>query len=552
MKRFTQLFLELDRTTRTSEKLGALERYFSEAHPRDAAWALALLAGQRLTRVVKTATVASAAIAESGIPGWLLDECTEAVGDFSETIAHLLPLAHSASDDPLHTIIEEWIQPLARTTDTNAIAALRQAWERLDTDQRFIFNKLIRGNFRVGVNKRLVVRALATIANVDPSIMAHRLSGKISPTEAVFARLISTDTTGNDGARPYPFCLANQLSGEPDTQPNTQIGPINEWSIEHKWDGIRAQIIHRGAVAKSIVIWSRGDELITDQFPEIAAAAQALPRGTVLDGEILAWRFAPSSTHAGSPLSFNDLQKRLNRKNVQPTLFDTESVVFLAFDLLERDGIDIRSAVFSERRVALESLFANVGNREHAHISLSPILHARTWADAAEFRANARAAANAEGLMLKNRASPYAVARAVGGWWKWKVDPYAVDAVLIYAQAGSGKRAGLYTDYTFGVWNGPPHEPSSALVPFAKAYSGLTDEEIAKVDAFIRRNITGRLGPVRTVKPELVFEIAFEGLRESPRHRSGIAVRFPRIARQRPDKQPAEADTLAFVRTLLQ
>jgi DNA ligase-1 len=558
VKRFTQLFVELDSTNKTAEKVAAMERYFREAPPKDAAWGLFFLSGQRLKRTVKTSVVWACAMEATGLPEWMLSECTEAVGDFSETISLLLPESKDAAErasPPLHEVAEQWIVPLINSDERAARETLLGAWARLTGPERFVFTKLIRGNFRVGVQKALVVRALAHATGIDAAIVAHRMAGTFAPTEAGWAAVVGEGRAEDDAARPYPFCLAHQLD-----VPLSDLGDLQEWQVEYKWDGTRAQIVRRG---DGVAMWSRGEEPIAGQFPEISRAAMVLAPGTVLDGEVLAWRFDPSSRHAergGTPLSFNALQARLNRKNVQPSLFDADGIVFVAFDVLEEGGVDVRGLPLRERRALLEGIVGRAGPATAGVIRLPPRVEAGTWEEVERSRAAARDTWGAEGLMLKHHGSRYHVGRVSGGtaasvvkagpehagWWKWKVDPYAVDAVLIYAQQGSGRRAGLYTDYTFGVWDG------DELTPFAKAYSGLNNEEIARVDAFIRNNTVGRTGPVRMVKPELVFEIAFEGIQESGRHRSGIAVRFPRIARWRTDKKPEQADTIAMVRTLLE
>jgi DNA ligase-1 len=564
MLRFTQLFTELDQTNKTAEKAAAIERYFRGAPEADAAWALFFLSGLRFTRVLKTSTLQAAAIAATGTPAWLLEECYLATGDLSEAIALLLPGGEGPGlDEPLHRTVEGRIRPLVTATEDEARAMLTEAWALMNRPQRLVFNKLVRGNFRIGVQRRLVVRALAAATGVDPAVLEHRATGTFQPTPAAYLALTAPGETPDDAARPYPFCLAHQLDRPPE-----DLGDVSGWAAEFKWDGIRAQVVrraHAGDEGAPALLWSRGEELVSGQFPEIVAAARRLPAGTVLDGEIMAWRFDPAGRElAGRPLSFNALQTRLNRKSVQPSLFDAEGVVFLAFDLLELGGVDQRARPLRERRAALESLMEGVQRATGGVLRLPlPAPAVASWADVARVRDRARTDFGAEGLMLKHLGSPYHVGRVAGGlagtdpvdagWWKWKVDPFAVDAVLVYAQHGTGKRAGLFTDYTFAVWDpAPPPAPGAELVPFAKAYSGLDNEEIRRVDKFVRDHTVDRIGPIRVVRPELVFEIAFEGLQASTRHRSGVAVRFPRIARWRTDKGVNEADTLAGVRALLE
>lgn len=547
MRLFTRLFTELDTTNKTSERVEAMERYFREAPPADAAWALFLLMGLRLKRVLKTAIVRNGVLKATDLPEWMLGECYEAVGDLSETIALLLPKPGPGLDEPLHRVIEQRILPLTTMGDPSAADALISCWLPMTRRERFVFNKLIRGNFRVGVQKALVVRALSGATGINAETLTHRLSGDYRATAEAFQNLAAPGRPEDDAARPYPFCLAYALD-----HPLESLGQPSDWQVEYKWDGIRAQIVRRQGLPGGIALWSRGEESIAGQFPEIAAACAQLPAGTVLDGEILAWRFAPDG---GGALSFNALQARLNRKNVQPSLFDAEGVVFLAFDALEHESRDIRGLPLHERRRILE---ATVSPLPAGPIRTSPAFTATSWDAVATARSQARTTHNAEGVMLKHRLSPYHVGRIAGGtgdtppssagWWKWKVNPYAVDAVLVYAQQGSGRRAGLFTDYTFAVWD---PDPSGELTPFAKAYSGLTNEEIQRVDRFIRGNTIGRAGPVRMVRPDLVFEVSFEDIRESNRHRSGIAVRFPRITRWRQDKAAKDADTIQTVRSLL-
>jgi DNA ligase-1 len=378
------------------------------------------------------------------------------------------------------------------------------------------------------VSGGLVERALALATGVPEGAIAHRLTGGWEPTAEFFARLCAEDVRDTDVSRPYPFYLAYPLEA-----PVESLGDPTEWLAEWKWDGIRSQLVRR---AGRTFLWSRGDELLNGRFPEVEEPASFLPDGTVLDGELLPWE-------ADRPLAFAQLQRRIGRKALTRKVLDEVPVALLGYDLLELAGEDLRPLPLAERRRRLEALLARTPSG--GRLVLSRAVPGGDWPALAEARGRAREL-GAEGLMLKRLGSAYGVGRRKGDWWKWKVEPYAVDAVLMYAQAGSGRRAGLFTDYTFGVWEG------DRLVAFAKAYSGLTDAEIRKVDAFIRRNTVEKHGPVRVVRPELVFELAFEGIQASPRHKSGVAVRFPRIARWRTDKRPEDADTLATVRSLLE
>ena len=535
MRRFARLYAEMDATNRSTEKIDALERYFREAPQEDSAWALRILAGEKVKRAVSSTVLFETAAKETGLPGWLLDECRDAVGDSSETIALLLPEPAAPAELPLREVFERFILPMQRSQRDEAGRILAEAWRTLPADQRLPFHKLISGTFRVGAQRLLLVRALARIAGVEPAVMSHRLSGSLAPTAETVRNALSPEAA-DDPARPYPFCLAHQLDDPPES-----LGDVAHWLAEWKWDGVRAQLIRRGDGAW---MYSRGEESMDLQFPEVLALARALPPGTVLDGEVLAWQ---ETAAGGRPLPFADLQRRLGRKDVQAGLFDTRSIAYIAFDILEWGGVDIRPRALAERRALLGPLVASLAARGQP-IRLSEVVRAASWEELATLRAGARDR-SAEGLMLKHEASAYHAGRvrdAAGlGWWKWKLDPFAIDAVLIAAQPGSGKRAGLFTDYTFGVRDG------DRIVPIAKAYSGLTDEEIRRVDAFVRRNTTDRAGPVRLVAPEMVFEIGFQQVQESTRHKSGLAVRFPRILCMRPDKTAEQATTLDEVRALL-
>jgi DNA ligase 1 len=524
MKAFADLYAALDTTTKTNEKIKALKDYFSRVPPADAAWAATFLIGRRPKRLLESRKLAQWAIEESSIPDWLFGECFHAVGDFAETIALLLPPAQATTNLPLHYWIEDRLLPLRDADDDARRAALVSAWREMDERQRFAWNKIITGEFRVGVSQSLVVRAIAEASGLDAATVAHRLMGEWQPTAEFWSQLLAPDTRDADISRPYPFFLAYPLEGSVE-----ELGDIRDWQVEWKWDGIRAQLIRRNWRS---FLWSRGEELITDRFPELEALGAQLPEGTVIDGEVLPWK-------NGEPLPFAQMQRRIGRKLLGHRILSEVPVVIVAYDLLELRGEDIRERPLEFRRARLEEI-----SPSDSALVLSPIVRAETWEDLAVRREEARSR-KVEGFMLKRRSSPYRVGRRRGDWWKWKIQPYSVDAVLIYAQPGHGRRASLFTDYTFGVWDGPE------LVPFAKAYSGLTDEEIRQVDAFVRQNTIEKFGPVRAVKPQLVFELAFEGIQRSTRHRSGIAVRFPRMARWRTDKKPEEADSLETIRALL-
>ncbi len=527
MREFARLYLALDETTATGEKVAALAAYFRVAPPEDAAWAVHFLVGRRPKRLIASGNLRTWAAAEAGIPDWLFEESYHSVGDLAETITLLLPDTGSSSEYPLSYWVEQRLLALRGQDQSVQHEEMVRAWRELDRRERYVWNKLITGSFRVGASARLVVRALAGASGVPEEVIAHRLMGAWEPSPDFYRRLIASDTRDADVSRPYPFYLAYPLEDDPAT-----LGDPAEWIAEWKWDGIRAQLVRRAGTS---FVWSRGEELLSGRFPEVEEAAALLPEGTVLDGELLPWL-------DGAPLPFAQLQRRIGRKNLGRKILAEVPVVLVAYDLLEEGGEDLRALPLAERRRRLGALLARVPSA--GRLVISAAIETSGWEQTAAARQRARET-GAEGLMLKRLSSPYRVGRRRGDWWKWKVDPLSVDAVLIYAQPGSGRRAGLYTDYTFGLRDG------EGLVPFAKAYSGLTDAEIRRVDTFVRRNTLEKHGPVRVVKPELVFEIAFEGIQASPRHKSGIAVRFPRMVRWRTDKRVEEADTIETVRALL-
>jgi len=530
VRRFAALYDALDATTSTNAKVAAMQSYFASAPPGDAAWALFFLTGGRLKRLIAPRLLATWGCERARVPGWLFEESFGAAGDLAETIALLVDTEREgrqgrAEPPELARLIEDRLLPLRDSPEDEKRRAVLDLWEELDRREIYLLNKLLTGELRVGVSGTLAIRALAQHAGFAPAIVAHRLMGTWQPSGDAFAALIAPEASEKDVSRPYPFFLASQLEEEPET-----LGERGEWLAEWKWDGIRAQIVRRGGGA---FLWSRGEELITDRFPDLSGVWAALPEGTVLDGEVLAYS-------SGSPMPFSVLQRRIGRQKLSPKILAEAPAAFMAYDLLEMERADLRPAPLRERREKLAKLVEGRSER----LSLSPSVEGATWADLHALRKEARER-GVEGLMLKRWTSPYRHGRPRGDWFKWKIDPFAIDAVLVYAQPGHGRRATLMTDLTFGLWD------QGELVPVAKAYSGLTDEEIDRLDRWIRQHTLERFGPVRAVEPVHVFELHFEGIAESARHRSGVAVRFPRIARWRTDKKPEEADTLQALRSLI-
>lgn len=534
MNKFAQLYTALDGTTRSSEKIAHMAAYFEQSSAEDCAWAIFFLTGRKQKRLVPLPLLRALACRLANLPAWLFQECYDNVGDLAETIALLLPEGGGLKMG-LADFVEAKLLPLRHASDP--AAALIEIWSGLNLDEKFVFNKLITGALRVGVSQQNVVRALSQVSGLDGNLLTHRLMGDWQPSAQFYRSLLGPGE--NNIASPYPFYLSHPLEGEVGS-----LGAVDEWLAEWKWDGIRAQIIKREG---QLFIWSRGEELISEGFADVMAAAARLPDGTVLDGEILAWR-------DGDVLPFALLQKRIGRKNnssASKKLLAEVPCVFMAFDLLEKNGEDLRHKCLSERRRQLMDLIAP-GQADAAPscrgalpgLKLSSAVFAESWQELASMRLLSRQL-KVEGLMLKRLSSSYGVGRKKGDWWKWKIEPYSIDAVLINAQRGHGRRASLYTDYTFALWQ------DGKLVPVAKAYSGLTDEEIRFVDDFVRKNTIEKFGPVRTVVPGLVFELAFEGIQSSSRHKSGVAVRFPRIARLRRDKNIDQADSLETLKSLL-
>ena len=546
MKAFAALYRELDASTSSLAKQSALQRYLRAVPPEDAAWTVYFLAGGKPRQLVPSKLLRTLARETSGLPEWLFDESYEAVGDLAETIALLLPPPTEPRERGLAAWIEQHLLPLRQTPPDRLAGVLTAQWRELAMDERFVYFKLLTGGFRVGVSRLQVTQALAAVGGLDPKRVAQRLMGYThisgQPSAADYAVLIAPESDREQNqqtsGQPYPFFLAHPFS-VPLAQFDATLGSPADWIVEWKWDGIRAQLVKR---AGQVWLWSRGEELVTDRYPELATLGAALPDGTVLDGEIVVWR-------DGRVQPFAELQKRIGRKTLGAKLLRDLPVVLLAYDLLEWQGQDQRARPQAERRVLLDALIADM---PHPSLLASPMLSGQSWQALATQREAARAM-GVEGMMLKQRHAQYGVGRTkdVGVWWKWKIDPLSVDAVLIYAQRGHGRRASLYSDYTFAVWSDTPGTADRTLVPFAKAYSGLTDAEMARVDAVIRKTTIESFGPVRSVKPTLVFELGFEGIARSTRHKSGIAVRFPRMLRWREDKPIDEADTLQTLAALL-
>jgi DNA ligase-1 len=522
--------MQLGTSTKTNDKIDALVHYFSVAESKDKVWTIALFSNRKPKRPVNTTLLAVWAVEISRLPWWLFEESYHVVGDLAETIALLLPEWPEGREHrepkPLHYYLER-MREIEKESEAVRKQFIYDSWYEMNEAERFVFNKFFTGGFRIGVSQKVMVNALAKTVNLSPSEIAHRISGNWDPSTITFEELLSEHTVTTDISKPYPFFLAYAIEDDV-----TTLGEPAEWQAEWKWDGIRGQIIKRN---RQLFVWSRGEELMTDKFPEYHSLQHSLPDGTVLDGEII-----PSVDRR--PLAFALLQTRIGRKNITKKQLQEAPIAFFSYDLLEYGGVDWRDKPLEERRSKLEELITSVNN---ASLIISPIISFSTWDELSNIRSTSREL-NAEGIMLKRKSSVYQVGRKRGDWWKWKIDPLTIDCVLIYAQKGAGRRSNLYTAYTFAVKDG------DQLIPFTRAYSGLTDKEFAQVDAFVKRNSIEKFGPVRTVKPELIFEIAFEGIAASNRHKSGVALRFPRMNRWRKDKTLDEINTLEDLKKMLE
>jgi len=526
LNQFSQLIEALDHTNKTNEKIGALKEFFSNASDRDKVWALALFTHRRPKRQIATTRLREWVAEAAGIPHWLLEDSYHVVGDLAETISLILPPESGHSDQSL----DDWMELLAQLEgldEDQKKKCILGTLRTLSGFEKFVFTKLITGGFRIGVSQNLLIRALAEIHREDPATIAYRITGNWDPRNTAFENLLLFPDKHEDESKPYPFYLAYPMEQDPES-----LGSIFDWEAEWKWDGIRGQLVFRN---QKIHTWTRGQELVTEKFPELIALQEVIPEGTVIDGEIMPMK-------EGEILAFSLLQRRNGRKNLTRKILSEVPVCFFAFDLLEWKNRDFRQETLKRRREVLADLLSGIGS--FYPIRFNQEIRFSTWKELVTIREKSREK-RAEGLMLKKLDAPYEAGRKRGNWWKWKIDPYTIDGVMIYAQKGHGRRADLFSDYTFAVWQ------DGRLVPFAKAYSGLTDAEMKEVDTFVKRNTLERFGPVRTVRPQLVFEIAFEGINPSNRHKSGVALRFPRIKRWRKDKKPNEANTLEDLKSLL-
>ena len=525
MKDFAELFHDLDNMTKTNDRLNRLIRYFEDSKPEDAIWVCWFLSGNRIKGAIKTGELRNFLARRTKLPVWLIEECHDRVGDLAETISLLAGSESESSSSGLDQIIRQFLLPLRGMDTDERMERLDRAWDSLSMEEMLPFHKLLTGGFRMGVSKGNLCKALAVVAKVEPAVIAQRIAGNWNWDELTMEEILHPDEDEEEINRPFPFCLASPLQKEPKT-----IGKIEDWQVEWKWDGIRAQLLTvKGGGG---MLWSRGEESIGESFPEVLASIPYLPSGICLDGEILSWG-------RGGLRSFSRLQSRIGRKNPSPSVQKKESVRFQVYDLLKINGKDMRKFPMHQRRSKLEELLQGIP--EHLPIGISPLVEENTWSQLEERRQESRER-GVEGFMLKKKNSSYVSGRVKGAWYKWKIDPFLADMVVVSAQLGHGKRANLYTDYSLAVW-----DESGELVTVAKAYSGLTNEEIEEVDKYVRKNITGKFGPVRGVRPGLVFEVAFEGVRSSNRHKSGVALRFPRIHRWRKEKKIEEADTLSII-----
>ncbi|MCS7297208.1 MAG: ATP-dependent DNA ligase [Bacteroidia bacterium] len=529
MERFIALYQALEQTQSQTHKLRALQEYFQTADPHEAAWVVELLRGKHAKRFVSPQKLRLWLSAYLNLPLEIIEESYRHVGDLSETIALLLPNRQNPTGNlpPLPWLAEVELPQAARFPEDKQREWLYGYWQKLSFWEAFLFHKLLLGAMRVGVAQGLVIRALAEAFSLPEAHVAQRLTANWTPSPHFFLHLQAH--AQQESLEPYPFFLAYPIEElGPDFQIKT--ADLSEYLIEWKWDGVRVQLVRRGSGA---ALWSRGGVCLTESFPEVISYFSSLPSGTVLDGELLIMK-------EDIVQPFSALQTRLMRKRLSSSLLKRLPATIFVYDLLEWEGRDLRSLPLTERRQLLEEIA-----KMYPFIQVSPLLPCSDWTELEVHRNHPPQ--GAEGLMLKKKDSPYLVGRRRGYWWKYKRRPFTVDAVLVYAQRGHGRRSGWYTDLTFALW-----DENAQLVTFAKAYSGLTDAEMQELTRWIRLHKIETIGPIVRVPPFWVFEIGFEGIQASNRHKCGYAVRFPRILRWRRDKKPEEADTLQALRRYAQ
>lgn len=528
MKTLSKLYFNLDATNSTLEKQRILVEFFKAHAKEDTLWLVGLFTHRRSPRIVNTRVLRQWASDVSSTPLWLLEESYHIVGDLAETLALLVSKGKKSSLP--NTSLAHWMQTyqsLQKASELEIKNFVLSMWQQMDYKESFVFHKIITGGMRVGVSDKLMSKALAKFLEKDENEITYRLTGNWKPWNTTFERLFILKDKEAALSKPYPFYLAYPVDDDIE-----KLGAEINWTAEYKWDGIRGQLILRN---QNTYLWSRGEEEILNSFPEFKDYAQFNTHDIVLDGELLAYK--------DHPLPFNQLQKRLGRKNPGKKICKNIPVFFMVYDVFEYQREDIRHLSLSKRKNIIKQ-WHQLNALSMPNILLSPELPFSHWKELKTLQSNAREN-HAEGLMLKKQGSAYLTGRKKGEWWKWKVEPLHFDGVLTYAMRGHGRRANLYTDFTFAVWK------NNELITVCKAYSGLTDEELKEVDRFVKKNTLEKYGPVRKVKPELVFEIAFEGIAESNRHKSGLAMRFPRIARFRKDKTIEEADQIENLRNLL-
>ena len=531
MRRFSRLLDGLVYTSSRNAKLALIADYMRAAPDPDRGWALAALTGDLSLPAVKSAAIH--AIVDERVDPTLFRMSRDYVGDLAETVALIWPkrLDQPAEIDDGSLTLAAVVDRLAKLGRAEAPAVLGDMLDHLDSSGRFALLKLATGGLRVGVSARLAKTGLAQAFGLDVDAVEEVWHAIKPPYAELFAWGQGSERPDPRGTPFFrPFMLAHPLE--------ESTVDLADYAAEWKWDGIRVQIVGTGGEVR---LYSRAGDDITATFPDIAEAARGL--NAVLDGEMLVQGEAQGAAeHGGSAASFNALQQRLGRKNVPAKMLSDYPAFVRLYDLLIDGEEDLREWPWEQRRARLEAFAREL---DRTRFDVSAIIEAASFDELAETRAGARDAA-IEGMMLKRRDSPYVAGRRTGLWYKWKRDPLTVDCVMMYAQRGHGKRSSFYSDYTFGCWS-----DEGELLPVAKAYSGFTDEELKWLDSFVRNNTLNRFGPVREVQKTLVVELAFDSVHESKRHKSGVAMRFPRIARIRKDKPPEEADTIAGLRKLI-